>query len=259
MIVSIDNGAGPAGERGSLIGRAFGEIAAGREGDAMTAAHALTRWSMRLLDVEGAGVMMADHHGVLRTMVVSSEAIRVLEAAELQAGSGPCVESHRRSLSFFLLDTEVPDTRWPGFGAQARVAGMRAAHAVPVLHDNEAIGVLNLFRSAPGAFSESDTVLAWELADAASAAVSTRRSAPAGADAGQVRAAVAGAALVERATGMLAVRLRIDPDTAGGVLRLAATQAGRSPSDLASAVISGEASIVLPLPVILFAPADEPE
>src|SRR4051794_36495370 len=90
-------GGANSGDRERLIASAFAEINAGVDGDEIEAAHALTRWSVRLLDVAGAGVMVADDRGTLRSVMVSSEAVRVLEAAELDQGQGPCVESHRLS------------------------------------------------------------------------------------------------------------------------------------------------------------------
>jgi hypothetical protein len=240
---SIDN----AGfdDRDKMIFRAFGEIAVG-DGDAIEAAHALTRWSLRLLDISGAGVMMADDRGVLRSVVVSSDAVRVLEAAELDQGCGPCVESHRRGRAVIHADLDVSDTRWPQFGLPS--GGMRAAHAIPMLGGGTAIGVLNLFRASTGGLTDADATLAQALADAAGTAVSQRTSStrtPVGAE--EVAAMFADAAIIERAKGMLAVRLQVEIDTASAVLRRVARDHGQTVGELAAAVVAGSATITLPL------------
>jgi GAF domain-containing protein len=242
---------GMSGDRRRLVASALVEIAAGDDGDAIEAAHALIRWSMRLLDVDGAGVMMADHRGVLRSVMVSSEAVRALEAAELGRGRGPCVESHRSACAVIHADIDVVDPRWPEFGPLARAGGMRAAHAIPVLGGGgAAIGVLNLFRATPGALPDADAALAHTLASAVGAAVYHGPSST-GTDVGaeQLASALADAAVIERAKGMLAVRLRVDIDTAYAVLRQVARDGNRAVGALAGDVVSGTASITLPLTV----------
>jgi GAF domain-containing protein len=238
------------GDREQMISSAFGEIAAGQPGDVIEAAHALTRWSLRLLDVSGAGVMMVDDLGVLRSVVVSSDAVRGLEAVELDQGRGPCVESHRRARAVIHANFDVSDARWPEFGLQARVGGMRAGHAIPVVGRGTAIGVLNLFRASTGGLTDAESALAQALADAAGAAASQQRSpvrAPVGAE--EVAVVFADAAIIERAKGMLGVRLQVDIGTAHAVLRRVARDRDLEVGELAAAVVTGDTTIALPLSV----------
>lgn len=246
---SIDNASPP--DRAELITRAHSEIGAGTPGDVIEAAHALTRWSMRLLDVRGAGVMMADDRGVLRSVVVSSDAVRVLEAAELDHGRGPCVESHRHARSVIHADVDVLDGRWPQFGPLARAGGVRAAHAIPVLGAGSALGVLNLFRTSIGGLTDGEAELARSLADAAGAAISTRASTRVPVSADDLAVAVADAAIVERAKGMLAARLTIDIDTASAVLRRVAKDHGHTVREAATAVVTGDTTVTLPLTIAI--------
>jgi hypothetical protein len=245
-----------SGDREKMISSALGEIAAGRVGDVIEATHALTRWSLRLLDIHGAGVMMTDDRGVLRSVMVSSEAVRGLEADELDRGRGPCIESHRCARAVIHADLDVSDARWPEFGPQARAGGMRAAHAIPVLDGDTAIGVLNLFRASTGGLTDADAALARALADAAGVAAA-QQPAPGRAPLGvqEVAAVFADAAIIERAKGMLAVRLHVDIDTAGAVLRRVARDRGLGVGELAAGVVSGTATIALPLSVEPLPPA----
>jgi ANTAR domain/GAF domain len=242
---------GVSGDRQRLIASALVEIAGGDDGDPIEAAHALIRWSMRLLDVNGAGVMMADDRGVLHSVMVSSDAVRALEAAELDSGRGPCVESHRSACAVIHPDMDVVDPRWPEFGPMARAGGMRAAHAIPVLGGGSAIGVLNLFRATPGGLADSDAALAHTLAGAVGTTVFHGPSTGTGVGAEQLVSALADAAVVDRAKGMLAVRLRVDIDTAYTVLRHVARVRGCAVGALAAEVVAGSADITLPLTVTL--------
>jgi hypothetical protein len=63
--------------------------------------------------------------------------------------------------------------------------------------------------------------------------------------------------MMERAIGMLAVRLAVDLETAAAVLRLVARDTRQPQPVLASAVISGEATIALPLSVTFAAATGE--
>lgn len=250
---SIDNAR--SGDREKLISSALGEIADGGAGDVIEAAHALTRWSLRLLDVSGAGVMMDDDRGVLRSVMVSSDAVRGLEAAELDQGSGPCLEAHRRARAVVHADFDVSDPRWPTFGSRARATGMRAGHAIPVPGGGAAIGVLNLFRTSVGGLTDADSALAQALADAAGAAAEQPFSARAPASAEVVAVVVAEAATIDRAKGMLAVRLRVDIDTAYAVLRRVARDHECGIGDMATALATGGTTVALPLSVEPHSPA----
>jgi hypothetical protein len=237
-----------SGDRDRLVASALLEIAAGDDGGPIVAADALISWSMRLLDVDGAGVMMADDRGVLRAVMVSSDAVRVLEAAELDAGRGPCVETHRTARAVIHADVDVADARWPQFGPTARAGGMRAAHGIPVFRGGTAIGVLNLFRATPGGLTDADTDLAHALTGAVAGAVDPEQSPTGSPDgAGEVAAGSADTAVIEQAKGMMAVRLQVDIDTAFAVLRHVARDRSCTVGDLAAGVVDGTASITLPL------------
>ena len=240
--------AGMSGDRDRLVASAVREIGAGDDGGPIVAADALIRWSMRLLDVDGAGVMMADDHGVLRAVMVSSDDVRVLEAAELDAGRGPCVESHRTARAVIHADVDVLDARWPEFGPMARAGGMRAAHGIPIFRDGTAVGVLNLFRATSGGLTDADADLARTLAGAVTGAGDPEQSpAQSPVSAGEVPAGSTGTAVIEQAKGIMAVRLQVDIDTAYAVLRHVARDRNRTVEDLAMGVVDGTATIALPL------------
>ncbi len=62
-------------------------------------------------------------------------------------------------------------------------------------------------------------------------------------------ATVADATIIERAKGMLAMRLQVDIDTAYTVLRRVAKDHGQAVGEAAAAVVTGTTTITLPLSV----------
>ena len=60
--------------------------------DVLDFLHALAGHCVDLLDVDAAGLMLADRGGVLRVAASSSEQVRLLELYELQNEEGPCLE-----------------------------------------------------------------------------------------------------------------------------------------------------------------------
>ncbi|WP_198171298.1 ANTAR domain-containing protein [Actinoplanes awajinensis] len=242
----------PPDDRNRLIARAFVELTAtgSQGGHVLDVAHTLARWSLRLLDVSGAGVMLPDRRGRLTSMAVSSEAVRVLEHEELAAGRGPCVESHRQARELVFADVDITDARWPDFGGSARASGIRAVHAFPMLTEDMAVGVLNLFRPSTGGLAGPDSHLARSMAAAAGDTVRRlQREAQAQVRIDELTTALAEATSVERAKGMLAVQLRLDLDTVSAVLRHTARARGLRVGQLAEAVLAGTATIDFPLVV----------
>jgi GAF domain-containing protein len=97
------------------------------------------------LDVEAAGVLLADHADMLRIVVTSSEEARLLELYQLQSGEGPCVDAYRSATPVSVPDLTMADGRWPRFAPAAREVGYRGVLALPMKQRHEAIGGLNLF------------------------------------------------------------------------------------------------------------------
>ena len=63
--------------------------------DLMDFLRLLTDRCVDLLDASAAGVLLADHDGVLRVMAASDERVRLLELFQLQNHEGPCLDAFR--------------------------------------------------------------------------------------------------------------------------------------------------------------------
>ena len=116
---------------------------------------ALVSAARDLFSVTGAGLLLADADRVLRYVAATDQAARILEEAQEQAGTGPCVES--LVLNQLVQTTDLPsDPRWPGLLSDYPEAGIRAVLGVPVRVAGVAVGSLNVYSDEPFDWDESD-------------------------------------------------------------------------------------------------------
>jgi transcriptional regulator with GAF, ATPase, and Fis domain len=200
--------------------------------------------AVELLDVAAAGMVLADHSGVLVTVAASDERARLLELFEIQNDEGPCRDCYRQGAAVVNVDLDRARELWPRFAPQAISAGFGSANAVPLRLRSQVIGSLNLFHTGRGGLDSEQLPLAQALADAATIGILQQRTIRYGeVVAGQLQAALTSRVVIEQAKGVLAERLQISTDDAFGVLREASRSRNRLLSDLAREVASGAASL----------------
>ena len=119
--------------------------------DLMDFLHTLAERCVELLDVDAAGLLLADGRGALRLVAASTERARVAELFQLQNDEGPCVDCFRSGQVVSITDIGVSDVakRWPRFAPAASEMGFAGVHAIPMRLRDQVIGTLNLFRTAP--------------------------------------------------------------------------------------------------------------
>jgi GAF domain-containing protein len=201
--------------------------------------HVLTSRSVQLLDIDAAGLLLADPRGELRVVAASSEAARLLELFQLQADQGPCLDCCRTGQPVTAADLAVAQ-RWPRFAAAARDAGFTAVQALPMRLREQVIGALNLFRAIPGPFDPADVRVGQALADVATISLLHERSMRDSEILNeQLQTALNSRVIIEQAKGKLAERLGVDMDQAFKLLRDFARARNRRLSDLAQALVSG--------------------
>ena len=199
---------------------------------------------VEVLDVAAAGIMLVAPNGELRVMTSSSEAMRVVELFELQSQEGPCLDCYRSGEAVVNHDLAAAG-RWPEFAAVALEAGFRSADAVPMRLRSQVIGALNLFRSEPGALSDSDVIVAQALADVATIALLQHRTAVAAEVVNeQLTGALNSRILIEQAKGILAERHQLDMEQAFGRLRSHARNNNQRLSDLAHELVHGTLDLI---------------
>jgi transcriptional regulator with GAF, ATPase, and Fis domain len=208
--------------------------------DVLDFLHSLAAHCIALLDVDEAGLMLADGTGRLVVAASSTEQVRLLELFEVQNEEGPCLDCFASGEPVVVDDLAAePQPRWPRFDAEATAAGFRSVVALPLRLRSETIGALNLFRAEPGPLVEGDRLLAQALADVATIGIlqergSSRREVLAR----QLQEALSSRIVIEQAKGVLAERAGVHVDAAFEMLRSFARSHGLQLSEVARRVVA---------------------
>ena len=196
----------------------------------------LAEVTVELLDVDAAGLMLADEDGVLRVMASSDDQAELLELFELQQDDGPCPGCFRTGQPVVNVDIR----RWPEFAEAAAAGGYASAHALPLRLRGHVIGALNLFRSSTEPLGEEDINLGQALADIATIGLLHERQVR-----GQqvlteqLQSALNSRVLIEQAKGMLAERAGLTPAQAFTAMRSDARGTGQRLAVVAHGVLDG--------------------
>lgn len=200
-----------------------------------------------LFDLAAAGLLIADHGGVLRLMASSPERSDVVELMELQADEGPCLEAYRTGVAVSVPEVEQA-TRWPRRASLIGEAGLGPAYGLPMRLREETVGGLNMFRAPARPLSPSDLVTAQALADVATIATLQVRASRAGPQlAEQLQAALNSRVMIEQAKGVVAEHGKVDMQTAFHRIRAYCRANNRRLSEAAEAIAHGrlDAGVVL--------------
>ena len=196
----------------------------------------LAEVTVELLDVDAAGLMLADEDGVLRVMASSDDQAELLELFELQQDDGPCPGCFRTGQPVVNVDIR----RWPEFAEAAAAGGYASAHALPLRLRGHVIGALNLFRSSTEPLGEEDINLGQALADIATIGLLHEREVRSQQVlTEQLQHALDSRVLIEQAKGMLAERAGLTPAQAFTAMRSYARGTGQRLAVVADGVLDG--------------------
>lgn len=199
----------------------------------------LTADCVRLLDVDAAGLLLADGTGALHLLAASSDATRELELFQVQRAEGPCLDCFHTGTAVNVPDLREQTARWPVFAPQALEVGFVSVHAVPMRLRDNVLGALNLFKAAAGSLRDADLALAQALAHVASVAlIQDRASADRDVVVSQLESALTSRLVLEQAKGVLAEVGRLQMDGAFQALRRYARDHNLRLTDVAEAVVS---------------------
>ncbi|SMH44765.1 ANTAR domain-containing protein [Rathayibacter oskolensis] len=202
--------------------------------------HDLVERCARIFDAVDVGILLADRHGELVVMASTTERLRLIEALQLSAGDGPCVESYENGSVVTAGSLEEIVERWPGFASGARASGYHSVHAVPLRLRRETIGSLNFFRDKPGRLDEADVPVAQTIADVATIGLVQERAVrEASLARDQLQHALDSRVLIEQAKGVIAHSRNVDMESAWSILRERARSRQARVTDIAQGVIDG--------------------
>lgn len=197
---------------------------------------------VELLGAAEVGLVLVGPRG-LQVMASSTERMRVTELLELQLEEGPCFECARIGLPVLNQELAAADDRWPHFAPSARESGFQMVHAVPLRLRDEVIGAMNVFDTSLHEMTVTESNLLRAFADAATIGILQERTVKQQSDLSiQLQGALNSRIAVEQAKGIVAERLKVDMDTAFGMIRSHARNQGRMLSGVADDLVRGSLS-----------------
>ena len=93
--------------------------------------HSLASACIEVLEVDAAGLMLANPHGGLQLVASAPPDLQDLEVFELQADEGPCLDTFRSGEAVINVDLAEAKQRWPTFAAAALARDLHSSHALP--------------------------------------------------------------------------------------------------------------------------------
>lgn len=192
--------------------------------------------------VEGAaavGITMLDQNSRPTTAVFTDNESPEIDAAQYRENKGPCLDAWRHQRAFRLDHVVDWADEYPGFVDACQARGVHSTLSLPIPAGKVAMGALNIYACAPGAFSSDGEALATDLAGAAGsvlANVSAYRSAIELTE--QLNEAMASRAVIEQAKGMLMAQdPKLDPDAAFDLLRRASQRENVKLREIAARIV----------------------
>jgi GAF domain-containing protein len=193
-----------------------------------------------LLDVDSAGVLLANSDGKLEVVASTSEANTVVEIMQLDADAGPCMECFRTRSVVSLPDVERGPERWSDFALTARAQGIHSVYAIPLRLRQTTIGTLNLMRNERGELNRFDIRAAQAFADVATIGIlqeRTLRDATAIRD--QLQQALVSRVVIEQAKGVVAETANVTVEEAFTSIRLYARSKQLALRTVAERLVTG--------------------
>jgi len=205
------------------------------------------------LDVDGAAISLLTASTLRTTLWASDPTADLLEELQFSLGQGPCMEAATTGRPDLTPDlSDVTDTaRWTVFAAAVaeQTDGIGAVFALPLQWGTVNLGVLDLYRRAPGSLSAvqlRDLVGAVEIATLMLLGLRTN---PDGEGVNAWDGSWAGRAEIHQATGMVIAQLGLSATDAFARLRAHAFAEQRLLGDVAADVVARR---------LRFTDADEP-
>ncbi|RFA07964.1 hypothetical protein B7R54_01090 [Subtercola boreus] len=137
--------------------------------------HTLVDECRRILNIEAAGLMLANQDEQLELVASTSEEAELVEIMQINAGAGPCVDAYTGGDAVAVADIAAEQEHWPAFSSAALALGFHAVYATPMKLRGRVIGTLNLLSTSVGVLEERDANAARALADAATIAILQER------------------------------------------------------------------------------------
>jgi hypothetical protein len=191
-------------------------------GDSRSLAGQICHACLEGLDVDGAAISLLTTTVSRETLWATDAVAELLEDLQFTLNEGACMEAASTGRPVAVSDVHlgVQAARWPMFAAAvAEQTRVRALFALPLQWGVVNLGVLDLYRAAPGELSELQWTDAVSAADTAALMMLGQRTDPGDHDGGWLDSVFGHRAEVHQATGMVLAQLGISADDALARLR----------------------------------------
>jgi len=206
--------------------------------DVVELLQSLVETCAEVLDVDAAGIMLANDDQELEVVASTSETSRLIEVLQLDAEAGPCMTSFATGRPVACPDVTEAPAEWHAFRAGALALGVRAVHAVPLRLRTTVIGTLNLFSAHAGDLAPTHLRIARALADVATIGILHERTLREHEVVrSQLQRAIGSREVIEQAKGVVSHLRGISIDDAFGVIRAYATDNRQPLSQVARSVV----------------------
>lgn len=225
----------------AALNRAFADYARtiARRYDIGDVLYRLTDQMLEVLDVDGAGVSIAERGGRLSFVTATDDRVARVEAAQIESGEGACYDAFVTGEPTTSADLTA-EGRWPGYVEVAAEHGLRGVAGIPMGTGEDRIGALNLYTAQPRTWRAEDLEVGQLLADMATGYVMNARTlTESQLLANQLQHALDSRIVIEQAKGIIAERQGLDTADAFQLIRKHARSHNARLHDIAAAIVDG--------------------
>ncbi|MBY5163191.1 GAF and ANTAR domain-containing protein [Salsipaludibacter albus] len=200
----------------------------------------LTDQVVEVLEIDGAGVVLADDDDQLALVSTTDKRVATLQELQLENGRGPSIQAFHDNAQVASSDLAADD-RWPELAAAARDQGLAAVAGLPMPVHEQRIGALDLWTVEPHDWTDEELRVGQVLANMASGYVLNNLELSESRDlAQQLQHALDSRVIVEQAKGIVAGKLDITPSDAFGLLRRHARSTSTKLHHVCQRIVDGD-------------------
>jgi GAF domain-containing protein len=193
--------------------------------------------SRAIPDVIGASITLKRGHRPY-TAVATNDDVLKIDAREYDVDEGPCI-SAMETAQLQILDDVDHEPRWPRFAQVCKEEGLASSLGAPLCVGNEPYGAMNVYATAPHAFTEEHQQAALLLAEQASIALENTRTYSECSDkVRQLQEALESRVVIEQAKGALMATERCDAEAAFQILKDRSQRSNRKIRVVAEEVVA---------------------
>ncbi len=203
--------------------------------------HALTERCVQLLDIDAAGIVLADQQGTLSLVAASTEQTHLLQLFQLPNEEVPALDCYHTGHGVGCADLVAAP---PRLATATGDRGFAAVQPVPMRLREQILGALNLFSCSPSDIPADVTAVTQSFANVATISIlRVRALRHSEMVTEQLQSALNSRVLIEQSKGVLAQRRHISIAEAFTLMRAYARHHNRLLSQVAQAVVSQDPDI----------------